>query len=211
MRKIFTIIALTCIALTTLNAQTIKEHKLKPEGIYKTIDVEKHNKIISILNGKNTKSRQEAVDSILKNPNIYIPPVLYALSKELFNQGKKDEAAFWFYTAQLRARYDANLCLDETAKGGLSILNDSYGPEINKYAFKNIDKLKGIVTNVVTFVKNNDENYDHRWINLHGMDAIMNKKTEELSQPQDKWHEIKAKTIDDYYTGFTNYLKTIGK
>ena len=211
MKKLFFILTMTIGAVAFLNAQTNTE--IKPQGIYKEIDVERHNKAIEILSGENQTLIQQTVDSILINPNFYNPPVLYALSRVLFNMNKKDEAAFWFYVAQLRARYDANLCMDNTAKDAVNILNNEYGPDINKYAFQNIDSLEKIVTKVVDFVRTNNENYDHRWINLHGMDAVltgMNDKPEnkELSQPKDKWIEIKKTTIDNYYEGFIEYVKS---
>lgn len=191
------------------NAQTTE---IEPKGVFKGIDISRHNEAIEILNGKDNVLKQQIVDSILKNPNFYNPPVIYALSRELFNQNKKDDAMYWFYIAQLRARYDANLCMDNTAKQGVSILNGEYGPDINKYAFQDIDKLEKTVTQVVDFVRTNEENYDHRWINLHGMDAVLagmdeNSEKKELSQPKDKWAEIKKKTVDDYYNGFIEYVK----
>jgi hypothetical protein len=212
MKKIIFLLTIA-FGLTTLsNAQTItKEIKLK--GVFKEIDVARHNEAIDILNGKDKKLKMQTVDSILKNPNFYNPPVIYTLSRELFNQDKKDDATYWFYVAQLRARYDANLCMDNSAKQAVSVLNGENGPDINKYAFQDIDKLQKTVTKVVDFVRTNEENYDHRWINLHGMDAILagmddNSEMKELSQPKDKWNEIKKKSIDDYYNGFIEYVKS---
>lgn len=137
---------------------------------------------------------------------------MYAVSRELFIKDKKDEGMYWFYVAQLRARYDSNLCLDETAKQAVSILNNYYGSDINKYAFQDLNKLEEIVVKVVDFVRTNDENYDHRWINLHGMDAVLtnlNEQTEikEISEPKEKWMTIKNKTIDDYYNTFIEFVK----
>lgn len=197
--------------LATLSNSQTKE--IKPKGIYKEIDVARHNEVIEILNGKNKKLKQPTVDSILKNPNFYNPPVIYALSGELFAQDKKEDATYWFYVAQLRARYDANLCLDNSAKQAVSVLNNDYGPDINKYAFQDINKLEKTVTKVVDFVRANEENYDHRWINLRGMDAVLagmddNAEKKELSQPKEKWSEIKKKTVDDYYNGFIEYVKS---
>ena len=199
------------LGLTTLcNAQT---KKINPKGIFKEIDVARHNEAIEILNGKNKKLKQQTVDSILKNPNIYNPPVIYALSRELFSQDKKDDATYWFYVAQLRARYDANLCMDNSAKQAVSVLNNEYGPDINKYAFQDIDKLEKTVNKVVDFVRSNNEHYDHRWINLHGMWAVLagqsdEPETRELSKPKDEWEAIKKKTVDDYYNGFIEYVKS---
>jgi hypothetical protein len=195
--------------LTYVNGQTTQ---VKAKGIYKEIDITRHNEAIKVLNGRNKKLKQQIVDSILAKPNYYNPPAVYALSKELYIQGKKDVATFWFYTAQLRARYDANLCLDNSAKQAVSVLNSEYGPDINKYAFQNIDSLEKIVTKVVDFVRTNEEEYDHRWISLHGMGAVMtgmgnDSGEKELSQPKDKWAEIKKKTVDDYFNGFMEYVK----
>ena len=208
------------LAFFTLGALSVpapaQTTEIAPKGIYKEIDVARHNKAIEALNSENPKLKQQTVAAILNNPNYYNPPVIYALSRELLNQGKKDEAAYWFYLAQLRARYDANLCMDNSAKEGVSVLNNEYGPDINKYAFNDLGKLGQTIQKVVEFVRKNPENYDHRWLNLHGMRAVMSslddkKETTELSQPKAKWPAIKKKTIDDYYDGFTQALKKLRK
>jgi hypothetical protein len=203
--KFFLLIIATVLVSATSVAQTTTY--VKPKGIYAEIDVAGSNKAIENLSGENKTLQQQTLDSILSSPNSYNPPVLYALSRVLYNQDKKDEAAFWFYVAQLRARYDANLCLDNSAKDAVSILNNEYGPDINKYAFQNIDSLEKTVIKVVDYVRNNEENYDHRWINLHGMDAFLDAKSKKISEPKGKWPAIKKKTIDDYYNGFIEYVK----
>ena len=213
MKKIFYLLLITVYSLTYVNAQN---KQIEPKGIYKEIEVKSQNKVIEIFNGENKTLKQQTVDVIVKNPNNYNPPVIYALSKELYDNNQKDEATFWFYVAQLRARYDANLCLDNSAKQGVSILNNAYGPNINKYAFQNIEYLEKTVKKVVDFVKENNENYDHRWLNLHGMDAVLasmdgKTKKKELSKPKSEWPTIKQKTIDDYYNGFSEYLKSMKK
>ena len=212
MKKIILLLTIV-FGLSTLSYAQIQTKEIKPKGVFKDIDIARHNEAIEILNGKNKKLKQQTVDSILKIPNFYNPPIIYALSRELFNQDKKDDAMYWFYVAQLRARYDANLCKDNSAKQAVSVLNGEYGPDINKYAFQDIDKLEKTVTKVVDFVRTNEEDYDHRWINLHGMDAVLsgmddNTQKKELSQPKDKWTEIKKKTLDDYYNGFIEYVKS---
>jgi hypothetical protein len=209
MRRFCLFVAVTFVLVNVCDGQTTE---IKPKGVYKEIDIDRHNKAIKSLTGKNKKTKQATIDSVLTKPNDYNPPVLYALSRELFNQDKKDLAAFWFYTAQLRARYDANLCLDNSAKQAVSILNQEYGPDINKHGFQNIDTLEKTVTKVVDYVRSNEENYDHRWISLHGMDAVMNgidnkSGDKEIIQPQNKWPEIRKKTIDDYFNGFIEYVK----
>lgn len=53
--------------------------------------------------------------------------------------------------------------------------------------------------------------YDRRWINLHGMDAIISgldkdSKPAETSEPIDKWAEIKKTTVESYYADFVKYV-----
>jgi hypothetical protein len=208
MKKILLLFTLTLLNLTYVNSQT---NQIEPNSTYKEIDSQ--NNIVELLNNEKENVRIETVNNILSNPNNYNPPVLYALSKELFEENKKDEAMYWFYIAQLRARYDSNLCLDASAKQGVGILNGTYGPNINEYAFNDVDKLELTVNKVVDFVKKNEENYDHRWLNLHGMGAIINSmdktaETPEMIEPKDKWTAIKKKTIDDYYNGFIEFVKS---
>lgn len=200
--------------------QNVKNIELAPKGVYAEVDVEISNGLVNFLTRGEADVKQKAAEEVLKNPNNYNPTVLFALSEVLFNTNKKNEACFWFYVAQLRARYDANRCMDKTAASGLSVLNERYGSAINQYAFKDIPKLKETVAQVVNFVKTNEEKYDPRWINLHGMDAINaslakegDKKTtqKELSLPRGDWKMIKDKSINDYYTDFQEFLKSLKK
>ena len=173
-------------------------------------DVEKSNKMLELLGSKNKKKKQAAIDSVLANPNSFNPTVTYMLSNLLLDQDKKNEEMFWFYLSQVRARVDANICKDNTAKQAVSILNMTFGPAINKIAFLNLDTLKVVVEKVVAFIKSNEETYDRRWINLHGMDAVISgldkdSKQNETSEPIDKWADIKKTTVESYYNDFIKY------
>jgi len=173
-------------------------------------DVEKSNKMLELLGSKSKKKKQTAIDSVLANPNSFNPTVTYMLSNLLLKQDKKNEAMFWFYLSQVRARVDANICKDNTAKQAVSILNMTFGPTINKIAFLNFDTLKVVVEKVVAFTKSNEETYDRRWINLHGMDAVISgldkdSKQNETSESIDKWPDIKKTTVESYYADFIKY------
>ena len=41
--------------------------------------------------------------------------------------------------------------MDNSAKQAVAVLNNDYGPDINKYAFQDIDKLEKTVIKVVDF------------------------------------------------------------
>ncbi|GAB3932485.1 hypothetical protein GCM10028827_30670 [Mucilaginibacter myungsuensis] len=186
-------------------AQQVTQQKVEPTGVYKTIDTRKAADIIKKLASKDSKEVAAAKKLVLADPNAHIPPVLYALSNTLYLEKKFDDAAFWFYVAQLRARYDVNRCADRTATS--LQYNQAYGAQINKYATKDIPKLRKTVARVIQFVKTNNEQYDQRWINLTGMDAMQQSlgdkaKPAELSVPKKQWPAIKTRTIKEYLDGF---------
>ncbi|MGK4567467.1 hypothetical protein [Flavobacterium sp. 3HN19-14] len=88
--------------------------------------------------------------------------------------------------------------------------------EINKYAVEDLPKLEATIAKVVAFVKDNEEKYDHRWINFHGMDALLNgmdekAETKKMTEPKSKWAKIKTKTIAEYAEGFQGFLKQMRK
>lgn len=205
MNKLITsVLVLSFITLKVCAQQNIE---VTPKGIYKEIDVAEQNKMIEKLT--DSLSWKDAAMIVSQNPNKYSPPVLYVLAAMLFEDAKQNEAMYWFYLAQLRARYDANRCADETARQAITILNNGFGPPINEYAFKHTDQLKITIANVVKFVQENEELYDNRWINLHGMDAMIgslssNKKKTELSFPKKDWPKIKKETVDGYFLTLRN-------
>jgi hypothetical protein len=212
MNKIILLISILFLSITnTVSSQT---NEVQAKGEYANIDTQEE--IMRLLKSEDQKTVKKAEDSIIAKPNNYNPMVLYVLSSTLFEQKKKDEAMYWYYVAQLRARYDANLCLDVSAKQTASYLGSMFGAEINPYAFKNVKKLEATVDKVVAFVKNNEEEYDHRWINLSGMDAMiesLDEKTEnkEMSKPKAEWAAIKKETINSYADGFKEALMELRK
>jgi hypothetical protein len=201
-------------SITTCYAQ-VENHIVEPVGKYKNIDMSKDTKMFLLLMDTTNAVDNKLVDSTIKNANYYTPPVLYALSYKLFHLDKKSEASCWFYIAQLRARYDVNRCTDATSSA--TQYNEFFGPEINKYAFTNLDTLEKIVIKSVNYVKVNEEKYDPRWINLTGMKAMLtslgNSKgaPNELTKPKQQWTSIKTETISSYFNEFKEYLISIRK
>src|SRR5579872_3661922 len=138
----------------TAVAQNVTNHQVKPKGIYKEINLSNDIRVIkTLLDPDLTHSRYALIDSVERDANHYTPPVLYALSNILFVYKRYNEGCYWFYVAQLRARYDVNRCADKTANA--ADYNQSFGPIINEYASKHLDTLKMIIPKVVDFVRNN--------------------------------------------------------
>jgi hypothetical protein len=84
--------------------------------------------------------------------------VMYVAAIRLFDAGEKDEAVYWFYTAQYRSRLFRAI-LDKDKIGGLGSeafeLKEAYnafdqlaGEQINKYAFSDLKKLQETLAKV---------------------------------------------------------------
>jgi hypothetical protein len=185
------------------------EVAVKPRGEYARIDVRLANETIRALVNGTDAERQRAIDAIELAPQKYAPPVLSQLSNTLFAQGRQDDGAFWFYAGQLRGRFDANRCTDVSARQAVAVLTDELGPPINKYMFKDLPKLEALIPKVVEWDRRTPHEYDHRWINLHGMAAMIESldpasgKPQPMSLPREQWDKIAEDTRSDYLKGFT--------
>jgi len=140
-------------------------------------------------------------------PQKYAPPVFYVLSNILFSDGRQDDAGFWFYAGQLRPRFDANRCADVSARQAVAALTEEFGTPINQYMFKDFAKVEALIPKVVEWDRKTPHEYDQRWINLHGMAAMLESldpatgKPNSLSLPRDQWDAIAEKTRVDYVEG----------
>lgn len=183
---------------------------LAPTGEYATIDMKPLITVIQTLQKGSDAEKAQAAKGIQSNPEKYAPPVFYILSETLFKQGDKDKAAFWFYAGQLRARYDAERCADVSARQAVAALNQHFGQPINQYMFENLPKLKALIPQVIEWDKKTPHDYDHRWINLSGMEAIngtADGSKPVLSLPENEWPAIAEKTRQNYLEGFHEALK----
>lgn len=202
------------LGLLTATPAWSETKAVKPSGEFAQIDTRLANETIQILNSGTAEEKQATIARIKARPQDYAPPVLYAVSSALFASGEKDEAAFWFYAGQVRARVDANICVDATARQAVSVLNRQYGAPINQHAFQDIAKLEALVPRVVDWERKTPYNYDRRWINLHGMGAMTSAMGTQspgapaalLSFPREQWNDIAEKTRVDYLSGFKNAM-----
>jgi hypothetical protein len=185
------------------------EVPVAPRGEYAQIDTRLANETIQALTNGSVEERQRTIDQIKAAADKYAPPVFFALGSVLFQDGKKDEGAFWFYAGQLRANFDANRCADTSAREAPTVLVQQYGTPINHYSFQDLQKLQELVARVVEWDRKTPHHYDHRWINLYGMDAIMSgldlaapaSPSTQLSLPPEQWDEIAEKTRAVYIAG----------
>ena len=228
----FAIFATVCATVCALPGSA-RDIVVPPRGEFAKIDMSPTKKAIAALESKTPGVKTAQIADIEAHSERYAPPIFYYLSSILFRDGSKDRAAFWFYAGQLRGRYDANRCADATARGEIDILNMEFGQPINVYMMQkqNLDKLQETIDKVLAWDKATAHDYDQRWINLHGMGAMMeslnvakDKGSEvgfgqgqsadksgpaQMSLPQDQWPQIQQATRDKYMQGFAQTMKKL--
>jgi hypothetical protein len=214
------------VALATAPAPLAAQAAAKPPGRqapipatgeYASIDVRLLNDSVRILETGDASARKAKAVEISASPEQFAPPVFYSLSNVLFEEGQKDEAMFWFYAGQLRAGFDAMRCTDVSARQAVDVLNQRYGPPINKYAFQDLDKLEAVVQKAVEWDRETPHEYDQRWINLHGMGAVragMQRNSgnvrraspRPLSVDEGRWERLAEQRRVEYLKGFHEAL-----
>lgn len=190
--------------------------ELDPVGEYAEIETTVSLKALENLQSRNRKVVEKTLVHIIENPGKYVPPVLYCISNYLFLMGEKERAPFYFYLGQLRAIYDANRCTDKSAQSAVEVLNQEFGLIINEYTFKNLDLLKETVEKVFKYDAEIPYEYDHRWINLYGSNAMRaslsgESDTTKLSLPESDWEKIHADTRKNYKEGFERAMAQLEK
>ena len=201
----------TALLLLSLAPVCAKDVVVEPAESHRSIDTKLSIDTIKKLKSESAEERASTVKQILETPGNYAPPVLYLLSSVLFDEGRKDEAMFWFYAGQIRGTFDANRCADVSARQAIPTLNQLFSSRINQYAFQDVAKLKATVEKALEWDVKTEYKYDHRWINLHGMGAFTGSGGSALSLPKEEWDRIAKETRDKYRASFDEALKRLEK
>ncbi len=194
---------LLCSCVTVDSDGQNKTPKLQPQGEFAQLPRYPTERAVNgLLSGDN-----QIFKEVLTDPNAYTPPVLFALAHQLYQQGEITPALFWFYTAQLRARSDANKSLDPTTQQGVTELSNQFAKDINRYALGHLDELTITVNHVLTWDRQTKRYYDPRWVALHGQEAYT--KTTIGFKPQSEWPVIDELTRQGFEKGFQQLLQKI--
>ncbi|GAA3718323.1 hypothetical protein [Oceanisphaera sediminis] len=174
--------------------------EITPKGEFAQIDVSRSQQAMDAI----TSGNADTINEILKTPNEYAPPVLYLMSAIMFDNDYQDQATFWYYAAQLRARSDANKSGDDTAHTAVNQLNQRFGVRIAPYSMSNPQRLQGIVSQVLEWDSEQSRSYDPRWIALQGKDVVTETKVD--FAPRERWQEIDALTRGQFRQGLEQAL-----
>jgi len=173
-------------------------------GEYASIDTKPAADVMIRLRKTTAHENDGLIDEIEQESENYAPPVFFELSRVLFKEGNIDDAVFWYNAAKLRGDFDAARCADPTARSAISAIVTTMPDELRRAQFDDTKKLKNIVKKVVQWDKVTPYNYDYRWINLHGMNAMLRgmgnaaSDNKPLSLPKEQWPSLAEKNRRDY-------------
>ena len=176
----------------------------RPKGEFATIPSEKTQRAVLDLQNGN----YHTLEAVLTDPNGFEPPVLFALAQQLFDQGEIEPALFWFYTAQLRARSDANKSLDPTTQAGITELTRKYCETINRYAHSHPHEVSKAVRMALEWDKQTKRYYNVYWVALYGADSRVKEKVE--FRPREQWNQIDEQTRLGFEKGLQQLLDKLG-
>lgn len=208
MRLICLLLCALCLtACVTVDKNKTNEDKgpapLDPKGEFATLPFQQtRDTVDSLISGDH-----QTLERVLTDPNRYTPPVLFALAHRLYQQGDITPAMFWYYTAQLRARSDANKSLDPTTQQGVTELSNQFARNINRYALSHLDELAITMGHVLEWDSRTQRTYDPRWVALHGQDAYS--KTQIAFKPKSEWNQIDIVTRAGFQKGFQQMMSRI--
>lgn len=173
------------------------------QGEYADIDKERIDKISKEISNGDI----DTIKMVMKDPNSFEPPILFAYSEQVFKSGNFDVAMFWYYTAQLRARSDANKSLDKSVHKGVTGLSVRYGSVIGKYALENQTKLKDVMKNVIEWDKISERSYNPKWVALLGDEAKFSSVIRFVSP--NKYKTINDEVRKGWEAGFETAMKQL--
>lgn len=179
------------------NVGAPKPDENAPVGM-QTIDV------MRTLQKTSGHENDDVLEQITRHPDAYPPPVLFSLARVLYRRGDVDESMFWFNAARLRGIFDAWRSTDVvTGRATLVAMVRQMPIELRKAQFADLQKLRGIVTKVITWDETTPRNYDRRWIDFHGVAANKNgpggsTAVSPKTIPPEKWDELAKQVREEF-------------
>ena len=176
---------------------------LQPQGEFRLLPLETTRRQVDEL----LQGNVETLVQVQAKPNEVTPPVLFALAYQLYQQQHYHDAMFWFYTAQLRARSDANKSLDTSTQQGVTKLSEQFGAEIPAYALSHPAEMETAMKQVLSWDKTAQRRYNPRWVALHGNEV--QSAQEYAFMPMERWPQIDQLTHREFARGFAKLMVSL--
>lgn len=188
---------------TGKTSQELSQMLNTAKGEYLELDTQKTNRLVQEV----TEGNLDTIKKVMDNPNDYEPPVLFAYAEQVYKSGHFDTAMFWFYTAQIRARSDANKSLDNTVQDGVTRLSSVYGQTIGRYALEHPNELESTMNKVLEWDRISQRNYNPKWVAVLGNESKIS-DTIRFQDPE-KYKAIDEEVRRGWKIGFDAALKKI--
>lgn len=184
-----------------------QEISVQPQGEHEKLDLAGMTQAMNTLGGKDDVAKDALIEKIKAAPGDYAPPVFMLVALRLYELKDAEGAYFWYCFGRLRGSYDADRCADVSARQGIGLMTMEIDPQLTAYPKKM--RTGDIVPFAKKIVKLDAEtpcNYDHRWINLHGMGAFLG-GSQELSLPKSQWPGLHKKIMDRFLENAEEYAE----
>lgn len=186
-------VAILGIALAAIGSDRHRTVRGPSRGAYTSIDTSGLKHALAVFSGTDQRAKERLLSRIKSRPGNFAPPVFFLAAHQLQAKGERADAYFWFCFGRLRARYDAVRCSDVSARSGVDVLVLKTDPKIRAYVAEiPFDKIMQFGHRLLELDRATPYNYDHRWIALHGMDAMV-PGTKNLCVPEAQWPELASK------------------
>ncbi|HXV21608.1 MAG TPA: zinc-ribbon domain-containing protein [Desulfuromonadales bacterium] len=188
---------------------------VQPQGVFAQVDTRRTLEVIQEMSSQDHRKVNRAIEKIIADPGIFQPPAFFALAASLYKEGKAEEAIFWLNAGRVRARFDANRCADVSARQAVRVLSMQMPADLIKEQFKDLDRFRSLVVKAIEWDRATPYDYDHRWINLHGMAAMISgmekesgegREPAETSLPKEQWPAIAERTREAYLQEFEEVI-----
>lgn len=187
----------------TENQQELSRALNELKGEYAGIDFEKTEQTIKSVSAGD----MNVIKDVMNDPNKYVPPVLLAYAEQVFQAGHPEVAMFWYYTAQLRARSDANKSLDKSVQRGVTALSVRFGTNIGTYAEQHLDQLELVMQKVLSWDEQSERNYNPKWVALLGEEAKFSQKVRFVDAS--KYKQVDEETRRGWKIGFDSAIRQL--
>jgi ankyrin repeat protein len=182
---------------------------LQPGSREQKIDVKPQNEAMATLAKGSRTERSALVDKIKAAPQKYAPPVFFSLAYVLWERGDKDDAVFWYVFGIVRGRFDTMRCADLSAQDAVGVMRMNFGERVGEDFFKYLKadevRSKKLFLAAIDADRKTPYDYDHRWINLHGLGAVAgalgDKSQPPESLPKDQWPDLAEKNRQHFIEG----------
>jgi len=180
---------------------------VEPKGEFAKIDVAQTNAMLIELLAVDPKTRDQAIEKLKADPELYAPPALFLAAFKMYELGQKEDAVYYLLLGRIRLMSDVRKSLDSTTNQAILVLNHQYGMPLEELVFSNYRNLGKTIRNVVDWDRKHPRKYDPKWIALHGLKAF--DETLIAFEPMEAWEEIDRQIRIEFKDAIDSFVESV--